>query len=136
MPISDVVLLEGTAPNELMNSDEPYQHGKWFMAKNIETIPLSKLGEILGVSTYSDLMKGFEPIVPPEGEAFLLSFPEILQDRIKSLSDDEINTAVEKWVHIDEFGPNAPEEPFRVYLRELRDFLNGSNEYAVLYLAV
>lgn len=81
MPISDIVLLEGNNPDEVMSSEDPYEYGNWFSAKNIDMIPLSMLGDILGVSSYSELMKEFQPVVPPEGEAFLLSFPEKLQDK-------------------------------------------------------
>ncbi len=136
MPISDIVFLEGNDPDEVMNSENPYEYGKWYNAKNIDMIPLSMLGEILEVSSYEDLMKGFQPIVPPEGEAFILSFPTELQDRIKILTDDEINGAVSHWSKIEEFGGNAPEEPLQQYLMGLRDFLNTNEGYADIFLSI
>ena len=136
MPISDVVFLEGSDPEEVVNSEEPYSLGKWFRAKNIDMIPLSKLGEMLGVSTYQNLMKGFQPVHPPEGEAFILSFPKELQDRIRGLDDQEIAAVVTQWSKIDEFGGDAPEEPLHNYLAGLRDFLNERSGYANLYLAI
>lgn len=136
MPISDIVFLEGNDPDEVMNSENPYEYGKWFKAKNIDMIPLSMLGEYLGVSSYKELMKGFQPVVPPEGEAFLLSFPEALQNRIKSLTDDEIKNVVSEWSKIEEFGGNAPEEPLQQYLMGLRDFLSTKGEYAYIFLSV
>lgn len=136
MPISDVVFLEGTDPGEVVNSEDPYSFGKWFGAKNIDMIPLSKLGEMLGVSTYKELMKGFQPVHPPEGEAFMLSFPNELQDRIRGLDDQEIAAVVAQWSKIDEFGGNAPIEPLYKYLAGLRDFLNEHSGYANLFLAI
>ncbi len=72
MPISDVVFLEGNEPEEVVNSEDPYSYGKWFNAKNIDMIPLSQLGEFLGVASYKELMKGFQPVHPPKGEAFFV----------------------------------------------------------------
>lgn len=135
MPISDVVFLEGNNPDEVMNSENPYEYGKWFKAKNVDMIPLSLLGEILGVSSYNELMQGFQPVVPPEGEAFLLSFPEVLQDRIKSLTDDEVRNVVSEWSKIEEFSGDASEEPLQEYLIGLRDFLNIREEYAYIFLS-
>ncbi|UDL06997.1 hypothetical protein [Marinobacter sp. CA1] len=135
MPISDVVFLEGNDPEEVVNSEDPYSYGKWFNAKNIDTIPLSLLGEFLGVSSYKELMKGFQPVHPPEGEAFVLSFPKALQDRIRSLNDDEISEVINPWSRIEEFH-DAPEESLRQYLAGLRDFLNENSGYANLFLSI
>lgn len=136
MPISDVVFLENNDPEEVVNSENPYSFGKWFSAKNIDMIPLSRLGELLGVSTYKELMKGFQPVHPPEGEAFMLSFPKELQDKIRSLSDNDIAEIVMPWSKLDEFGGNAPEEPLRQYLVGLRTFLVGNSGYANLFLSI
>ncbi|WP_321346257.1 hypothetical protein [Halopseudomonas oceani] len=135
MPISDVVFLEGNDPEEVVNSEDPYLYGKWFNAKNIDMIPLSQLGEFLGVSSYKELMKGFQPVHPPEGESFILSFPEALQDKIKNLNDDEISEVIGRWSEIEEFH-GAPEEPLRQYLEGLRDFLNENSGYANLFLSI
>ncbi|MFI2809659.1 hypothetical protein [Microbulbifer sp. JSM ZJ756] len=135
MPISDVVFLEGNDPEEVVNGDDPYSFGRWFRAKNIDMIPLSKLGEILGVATYEELMRGFQPAHPPEGEAFILSFPEALQDKIRELNDEELPEIVGRWSKIEEFG-NAPEEPLRQYLVGLRSFLNENAGYANLFLSI
>ena len=136
MPISDVVFLDGNDPEEMMFSDDPYSYGKWFSAKNIDTIPLSVLGELLGVASYKELMKGFQPILPPEGESFLLSFPEPLQDRIRVLSDQEIVDVASKWSKIDEFRGGVVEESLQNYIKGLRSFLNSVNGYASLFLSV
>lgn len=135
MPISDVVFLEGNDPEEVVNDEDPYLFGKWFSAKNIDMIPLSQLGEMLGVSTYKELMKGFQPIHPPEGETFILSFPAELQDKIRVLNDDEISEVIERWSKIEEFG-GAPEESLRQYLVGLRAFLNENSGYANLFLSI
>ncbi|WP_447527577.1 hypothetical protein [Vreelandella sp. TE19] len=135
MPISDVVFLEGNDPEEVVNSEDPYSYGKWFNAKNIDMIPLSQLGDILGVSSYKELMKGFQPVHPPEGEALILSFPQALQDKIKNLNDDEISEVIGRWSKIEEFH-GAPEEPLRQYLAGLREFLNENSGYANLFLSV
>ena len=135
MPISDVIFLEGNDPEEVLSSEDPYSYGKWFNAKNIDMIPLSRLGEFLCVSSYKELMNGFQPIHPPEGEAFILSFPEALQDKIRGLNDEEISDAVCWWSQTEELA-GAPEEPLRQYLAGLRDFLNEYSGYANLFLSV
>ncbi len=69
-------------------SEDPYSTGKWFEAKNINRIPLARLGEFLGVSTYDTLMKGFEPPhLSPDYLRSLESIPEVLQDKIRTLTD-------------------------------------------------
>ncbi|MEQ3725630.1 hypothetical protein [Alcanivorax sp.] len=136
MPVSDVVFLEGNDPEEVANSENPYLFGNWFSAKNIDMIPLSQLGEMLGVSTYKELMKGFQPVHPPEGEAFILSFPEELQDKIKELSESSITDVVVPWSRIEEFGGNAPEEQLQQYLVGLRNSLNENTGYANLFLSI
>jgi hypothetical protein len=136
MPISDVVFLEGNDPEKVINSEDPYLFGKWFHAKNIDMIPLSLLGELLGVSSCKELMKGFQPVHPPEGEAFVLSFPKELQDRIRGLSDSDIAEAVVSWVKIEEFGGNAYEESLRHYLVGLRDFMSENSGNANLFLSL
>ena len=135
MPISDIVFLEGNDAEEIISSEDPYSCGKWFHAKNIDMIPLSKLGEILGVATYKELMSSFQPIHPPEGEAFILSFPRILQDKIKSLTDHDISDVVEQWSRIDEFH-GALSAPLKDYLSGLCRFLNSNQGYANIFLTV
>lgn len=136
MPLSDIVFLEGNNPEDVANSPEPYSLGTWFHAKNIDLIPLSKLGELLSVATYKDLMSGFNPLFPPEGDGFILSFPEVLQDKIRSLTDDEISEVVPRWAEIEEFGEFATTESLTTYLKSLREFLNANTGYAALHLAV
>lgn len=136
MPISDVVFLEANDPDEVANSEDPYSYGKWFKAKNIDMIALSQLGEILGVSSYKEMMSGFQPIHPPEGEAFILSFPEELQDKIRGITDQEIDSVLMPWSKIDEFGGTASIEVLKDYLVGLRSFLNGSAGYANLFLSI
>lgn len=135
MPISDVVFLEGNEPEHVLNSDGPYLHGKWFNSKNIDMIPLSQLGELLGVASYKELMVEFQPVHLPEGEAFILSFPSVLQDKIKSLNDDEISEVIGKWSRIEELH-GTPEELLKQYLSGLRDFLNEHSGYANLFLSI
>ncbi|WP_428240844.1 hypothetical protein [Gynuella sp.] len=135
MPISDVIFLEGNDPEEVVNSEDPYLLGKWFRANNIDMIPLSKLGEMLDVADYKDLMKGFQPIHPPEGEAFILSFPKKLQDKIRVLSDNEITEVVSQWSTIEEFG-GEPDEQLKQYLVGLQAFLNENEGYANLFLSI
>jgi hypothetical protein len=136
MPLSDVVFLNGNSPEDVANSPEPYSLGTWFHAKNMDLIPLSKLGELLGVATYKDLVSGFRPLFPPEGDSFVLSFPEELQDKIRSLTDDEISDVVSGWADIEEFGGFATTESLATYLKSLREFLNANSGYAALHLSV
>jgi hypothetical protein len=136
MPLSDVVFLEGNDPEAVAYSPEPYSLGTWFHAKNIDLIPLSMLGELLGVATYKDLMSGFQPLFPPDGECFILSFPDALQDKIRTLTDDEIGEITPRWSEIDEFRGSSPAESLTAYLSSLRDFLNENDGYAALHLAV
>lgn len=136
MPISDVVFLEGHDAKEILYSEDTYEKGKWFLAKNIDLIPLSQLGEILGVASYVELMHNFRPILPPEGEQFLLTFPRNLQDKIRRLTNEEIVNAASEWSKIDDFGGWMTTDSLTDYLSSLKDFLNSSNKDAYLYLCV
>jgi len=135
VPITDLVFLEGNKPESILYDEDNFEKGRWFQAKNIDIIPLSKLGSLLGVSSYEELMSEFEPAVPPEGEAVLLNFPIKLQDKLKTLTDNEISKVVVEWCKIEEFY-SATEESLKDYLIRLREFLSVSNEPVYLFWSV
>lgn len=131
--ISDLVFLQGHAPEEVIDGETIYEKGSWFQAKNIDIIPLSKLGEMLGVSDYDSLMKEFVPAIEPEGESVLLAFPNILQEKLTTISDDEIESVAIEWSKIEEFWSSAPAEGLVDYLKRAREFLSQSKESVYLF---
>ncbi|WP_444944062.1 hypothetical protein ACJJIK_02230 [Microbulbifer sp. ZKSA006] len=136
MPISDIVFLDGNEPEEVLYCEDQAECGIWFRAKNIDSVPLSKLGEILGVGTCKELSSGFQPAVPPEGEAFLLNFPVALKNKIASCSAQEIESASNEWVKIDEFRGGMSTEMARKYISSLKEFLQNSDEDVFLFLSI
>lgn len=136
MPITDLVFLEGNEPEAVLYNEIPYGKGYWFHAKNIGPTPLAMLGSFLGVASYDELQEGFCPVVPPEGEAVLLNFPQILQDKLREILDSEIQNVVSKWVEIDEFAETASEEDLAEYLKGVRNFLGESKEPVYFFWCV
>lgn len=131
--ISDLVFLQDYTPEEVIDIETIYEKGSWFQAKNIDIIPLSQLGEMLGVSDYDSLMKEFIPAIEPEGESVLLAFPSILQEKLTTISDEEIETVAVKWSKIEEFWGFAPVEGLIDYLKRAREFLSQSKEPVYLF---
>ncbi len=119
-----------------MDSEVPYSVGVWFHAKNIDDIALSKLGDVLGIATYDDLMSGFNLLTEREGEAWIFSFPESLQDKIRSLGDDEIAAVAPQWARIEEFRGSVPTDSLISYISTMRDFLKANEGYAVMFLSI
>ena len=136
MPISDVVFLDGHSPERVMDAEVPYSVGTWFHAKNIDDIALSQLGEMLGIASYDDLMSGFTCLTPLDAYRWLFSIPEALQDKIRSLEDDEIAAVAPQWAGIEEFRGHVRADSLISYISELRDFLNANEGYAALFVSM
>lgn len=131
--ISDLVFLQGNSPEDVIDPETIYDKGIWFSAKNIDTIPLSLLGEFLNVSDYDSLMSEFQPAIDPDGESVLLTFPLSLQKKLASISDSEIDSVAPKWAEIEEFWSAAPVESLVDYLKQVREFLAKSDEPVYLF---
>ena len=134
--ISDLVFLNGSAPEDILDAEEGEEVGVWFRAKNIEMIALSKLGEKLGVEGYKELMSGFRPAVDPEGESVILTFPKSLQSKLACLTDSEIESVSKVWAGIDEFDGHASVDSLVNYLKAVREYLSGVDEPVYLLMAI
>jgi hypothetical protein len=132
--LTDLVFLNGLTINKLMASSN-YQLGLWYLAKNIDMIALSTLGEMLNVAPYKTLMDGFILASEP-AEQMLFSFPADLQAKLKTLSDTEIDSVINKWSQIEEFRNSMPAEACKKYLIDVRDFLNKSDESVYLAMGI
>ena len=119
-----------------MDTELPYSVGVWYHAKNIDDIALSQLGKMLSIASYDDLIGGFNPLTPLDSERWLFSIPETLQDKIRNLEYDEIVAVAPQWAGIEEFRGSVPTDSLISYISELRDFLNGNEGYAALFLSV
>ncbi|MCA9170636.1 MAG: hypothetical protein KDB23_23315, partial [Planctomycetales bacterium] len=68
MPLNDILNCAEADLWNILDSDDAYQHDGWFMCKGIGMIELSKLGEILDVASYDDLMSEFKLIGEPRDD--------------------------------------------------------------------
>lgn len=127
MPISDILSCPESELAACIEGTE-YELGAWYQAKNIGTIELSKLGEIIGTESYNEVKSGFglvgEPL--PEGP-WPETFPESLSASILALSPNDIPSVCEKWAAIEEFGGFVSPDDLASYLRGLGDFMRSHN---------
>ena len=57
MPLSDILCCPQDELAEAIAHEKPYGLGAWYLAKNISTIELAQLGEMLGVGKYDTLQR-------------------------------------------------------------------------------
>jgi hypothetical protein len=97
--------------------------GNWFLCKGVGCIELSKLGEMLGVDSYDNVLDGFTLVGDPREEGpWPQAVPSQLTKRLASITDAEIAAAVPRWLEIEEFY-NATSESLTDYLTRLRSYL-------------
>ena len=124
MPLSDIVSCAEDQLAQAITSEEPYQIGVWFMAKNIGSIQLCQLGELLGVASYADLQDGFNLVGDPLPDGpWPETIPTALVASLRGLSDDQIANVAPEWAGMEEFRGTAPPDGLAEYLKELREFL-------------
>ncbi|NQZ67672.1 MAG: hypothetical protein HRT89_06345 [Lentisphaeria bacterium] len=89
-------------------------------------IELSKLGEMLSVASYDELMDDFELVGEPLEEGpWPMAIPSKLSDKLMIIEEDEIISVCAKWVEIEEFY-DSDKEGLSQYIKELKEFLNAN----------
>lgn len=127
MPLSDILACEINQLEEIIIQEDPYSKGRWFKAKNIGMIELSKLGEMLEVGPYDSLSKGFKLVGEPLAQGpWPQTIPVALADKLSVLSEGEIIEVCENWSKIEEFGGYAAPDALKAYLLALKEFLVSS----------
>lgn len=128
MPLSDILACSDQHLEAILNAENPYKQGAWFLAKNIAMIELCKLGELLGVGSYDSLNKQFKLIGEPLPEGpWPQSIPRTLTDRLKQINDPEVEKVCVAWSEIEEFHGTAIANSLADYLKRLRDFLSAND---------
>src|SRR5687768_9482711 len=118
MPLADILCCPLDEVAEVITHEEAYGRGSWYLAKNISTIELSQLGEMLGVGSYDELMEGFELVGEPLDEGpWPQTIPDSLLTKLKTISDQEIKQVTPKWAKIEDFFDCDPKDLAK-YLRE------------------
>ncbi len=126
MSLNDILNCAETDLWNILDSDDAYQHDGWFMCKRIGMIELCKLGEMLGVASYDDLMAEFNLIGEPRDDGpWPQTIPASLIDKFAKLTNDEIAAVVPQWTAIEEFRGTATNELLADYLTRLREYLDG-----------
>jgi hypothetical protein len=90
---------------------------------------------MLNVADYNSLMAAFVMASEP-AEKMLFSFPEDLQSKLKSISNIEIDSVVNKWSKIEEFNNLMSSDTCKQYLTEVREFLNKSDASVYLVMGI
>ncbi|MEZ6138898.1 MAG: hypothetical protein R3C53_28770 [Pirellulaceae bacterium] len=136
MPLSDLLSCPETDLAAIITSDEPYSAGEWLQAKNIATIQLSKLGEILGLGSYKELNSGFELVGEPLPDGpWPERTPPALITAVAALTDDEINSTAATWARDPELQGNTP-EMLAAYLTDFRQFVSACSHPVFLINAL
>ena len=131
MPHSDILNCAESDLWTILDSYDAYKHNGWFLCKGIGMIELCKLGEMLGVASYDELMAEFNLIGEPRDDGpWPQTIPLSLIDKIANLRDEEIVVVVSNWKSIEEFDGTATDQSLSDYLILLRQYLDGrSGEY-------
>lgn len=126
MPLNDILNCAEAELWSILDSDDAYQHHGWFRCKGIGMIELCKLGEMLKVASYDDLMTEFNLIGEPRDDGpWPQTIPALLLDKLATLTDDEISAVVPEWAAIEEFCGTANNGSLTDYLKRLRDYMDG-----------
>lgn len=128
MPLSDIVSCPEDQLEEVITHEEPYQLGTWYLAKNIGTIQLCQLGELLGLGTYKALKAGFKLVGEPLPEG---PWPETMHQgliaALAGITDAQIAEVTPRWAKMEEFAGTVPPESLAEYLKGLRAFLSQNS---------
>jgi hypothetical protein len=125
MPLNDILNCAVEDLWSILDSDEPYDKKRWFLCKGIGMIELSKLGEMLDVDSYDNLMAGLKLVGEPRDDGpWPQTIPDALTKRLAMISDDEIAALVPRWVELEEFRGAATMESLIDYLKRLRSYLS------------
>lgn len=125
MPLNDILNCEAEDLWSILDSGESYDKEHWFLYKGIGMIELSRLGEMLDVDSYDNLMDGFELVGEPRDYGpWPQTIPDALTKRLTTITDDEIAVAVPRWVELEEFRGAATVESLTDYLKRLRSYLS------------
>lgn len=126
MPLNDILNCTESELWSVLDSEEAYDGQHWFLCKGIGMIELCKLGEMLDVDSYDNLMDGFDLIGEPRDEGpWPQTIPDGLVKRLASISDDDIAIVVPKWVTLEEFHGVASADSLTDYLTRLRTCLSA-----------
>lgn len=125
MPLNDILNCEVEDLWSILDSGEPYDNQRWFLCKGIGMIELSKLGEMLDVDSYDNLMAGLKLVGEPRDDGpWPQTIPDALTKRLAMITDDEITAVVPRWVELEEFRGTATMESLTDYLKRLRSYLS------------
>jgi hypothetical protein len=126
MPLNDILNCSEGELWSILDSDESYDKKRWFLCKGIGMIELSKLGEMLNVNSYDNLMAGLKLVGEPRDDGpWPQTIPAALTKRLATITDDEIAAVVPQWVELEEFRGAATKESLTDYLKGLRSYLSA-----------
>jgi len=132
--ITDLVFLNGHSVDAILE-DFDHSLGIWLSAKNMDSIALAQLGELLQVATYDELFDAFELVSEP-AEQVLFAFPGVLRSKLITLSESDMEAVCSKWKDIEEFGGGMSLDHCMAYLKSLRAFLASSEEDVYLLMGI
>lgn len=125
MPLNDILNCSKSELWSILDSDEPYDKTRWFLSNGIGMIELSKLGEMLDVDSYENLMAGLKLVGEPRDDGpWPQTIPATLTKRLATITDKEIAAVVPRWVKLEEFRGAATVYSLTDYLKGLRSFLS------------
>ncbi len=128
MPVNDILNCDASELWAILDSEDGYEGDRWFMCKGVGMIELCKLGEMLDVGAYDDLIGQFDLVGEPRDEGpWPQTLPGALIERLASISDDEIASVVPQWLTIDELQGSATAEFLTEYLTGLRTYLSAKS---------
>lgn len=130
--ITDIYSIAEVTPDELRWAREPWKNFPCVRAHSNGPMELSRLGELLGVGSYEEVLAGFTFLAGESQESpWVVAIPEGLVERLTSVDGAAQQWAATRWAGAID-GHEA--RGLRIYLERLAEFLGDHEGPVALYI--
>ncbi len=134
---TDVYSLADVTAEELRWARQPWQRWPCLRDEDVGPKELARLGEVLGVGVFNDVLGGFSFLAGESQESpWVVALPERLARRLVEVADDEIMSAAVDWSEALDREIAPPADHLATYLRGMVDFLAKHDGPYVLYVTL
>jgi hypothetical protein len=127
--------LKEVSADDLRWAKEPWSRYQSCSAYSIRPQELAHAGELLGLGTHEELLRGFSLIAGESQEPpWVVSLPATLVAALRAVGPDETESLAARWGLVDEVGGVQPVESLIRFLAEVVGFLENNSDPIVLYI--
>ena len=130
--IADVYSVADVGADELRWAESPWQRWPCVRLQDLGPMELARLGEVLGVDTYDEVLAGFVFLAGESQESpWVVAVPDGLVQALVSAASDELRAMAEGWSTVIERDERAS---LRSRLERLSEFLTRHESPFGLYI--